>query len=404
MDDEDILLEGKMTIEGPFLEKLWAAFQISKFRRVVPRYETLGTHHDLLVTNTENSTVYECTGQAEMTEKKIHKFVNDVQQLQDRLEKAGEPPLKEAILVSTTLRSGWANGVKQTFERAKRQMEETYQINLNKLEDYDVLYELIFSGVLGLRLIDNRIIFAGPEDYCLRYDSGKNSFIKGFANINLNRFRELPHSFLPSHYWEQRYRELFEEAMKPQLEWVREPPWVYTSQYGIKWAKPSDVKKLYQTKYEKWPRVYTLLSEDHGFIQDWRSRRRHDYYSVHVFDCSEIVTRDKVSEQKGYTIDLFWKLKEANEYLKSEKAGLHLYFTSGSFSPLAWAESKESTAKEISIHEVKQGEDMLRDLLNDGFLGFSFTEQNLITLASPPIKSIRWTPQGLEKPKMDESP
>lgn len=68
----------------------------------------------------------------------------------------------------------------------------------------ELIKELIKYGVFGLKLVKGKVHFAGPEDYAIRYNprdrSSKMSF-GPFSPIKSLRFRELPHSFLPSYYW-----------------------------------------------------------------------------------------------------------------------------------------------------------------------------------------------------------
>ncbi|MCP8321128.1 MAG: hypothetical protein H3Z52_09350 [archaeon] len=99
---EIIMLKDSISLEGPFLEMIWAAYQMMNGRKVVPRYETLGTHHDVLVQSYDHSILYECTGQSPMTQEKINRLRNDAFDLADRIGKMGEPPLKEVLLVSSS--------------------------------------------------------------------------------------------------------------------------------------------------------------------------------------------------------------------------------------------------------------------------------------------------------------
>ena len=65
-----IQLEGALLLEGPFLEQIMAAYLLRSGDNVLPRIETRGILHDILVKTYNGYIVYECTGQREITEKK----------------------------------------------------------------------------------------------------------------------------------------------------------------------------------------------------------------------------------------------------------------------------------------------------------------------------------------------
>ena len=127
-EERKIVLDGFITLEGRFLEKLWAAYLMSKGERVCERCESGGYHHDVL-TQTYYSTLYECTGQKHMTSDKINKLVNDAAQIKDALLKEGEPPLKKVKLVSCLNRDSWSDEAKKTFDLAEKSLN---RLELNK--------------------------------------------------------------------------------------------------------------------------------------------------------------------------------------------------------------------------------------------------------------------------------
>ena len=396
---QPIILRDGITLEGPLLEHLWGALQVHQHATVVPRYETLGSHHDILVTAGDHSIMYETTGQSQMSVEKVDRLSNDALQLSDRLQRAGEPPLKEVFLVSTTLRSSWPDAARRSFETHRRHLERTVQIKLVSLEAYDVLLPLVESGVLGIRLIDNRVVFAGPEDHAIRYQASSKQFTFGLPTLDQARFRELPHSFLPSHYWEQRYQALFRERMEKELEgapaWIR---WSYPYQFGLKWERSESLRQLWEKWYAALSRSYIMHSESNVFVAESRARSGNRSYGVHIFDISEHMERDKVSELKGLAHRAFWQLTDAQEYLKTERAGVFVYSASDTWSPLAWAEAAETYGKEFYPGKPRRGTDVLLHLLNQCGLGLTFSRDNLVTLAGPPTPAIRLSPQGLQKP------
>ncbi|MCP8315298.1 MAG: hypothetical protein H3Z51_00350, partial [archaeon] len=286
--------------------------------------------------------------------------------------------------------------VRATFENAKKDLDKSKGIKLSSIEDYDLLHELILSGVLGIRLIDNKLYFIGPDDYGIRYDKEKKEFVKGFSKLNMQQFYEIPHSFLPSHYWEQRYRKLIEETMLGKLE--GEPLWSYEWQYGVSWEKVDHLRLL----YEKFPyfRAEPTLVDKAGFVlHQWS--RKNSWWDVYVFEVSQFVSRDTISSLKGYAMELIRKIRDSKDYLEKEKFFINIYSASESWSPLAWAEAHTIAREDIWSINVKRGNDILLELLNRGLLGFIFREKNQITLAGPDIPAIRKSesaPEGLEKP------
>lgn len=398
--DTDIKLVNSISLEGPFLEKVWAAYQLMNYREVVPRYETLGTHHDVLVKLSSHHILYECTGQYPMTRDKINRLRNDAFDLADRLTRLNEPPLKEVVLVSSCLRNAWSEDVRGTFENARKDLEKSKGIKLYSIEDYDLLYELIRSGVLGLRLIDNRIYFIGPDDYGIRFDREKKEFIKDFSKLDMQRFYQIPHSFLPSHYWEQRYRKLIEESMEGKLEGT--PLWTYEWQYGVSFEGAKDFKNVHESIYRDGERFNSeaLLSDDKGYVRRWWSRR-YSYYEVHIFDVNQFVSRDVVSALKGYAMELMRKIRDSEDYLEGQKFTIYIYSASESWSPLAWAEAQSMAREDVEKVYVKRGNESLLELLNQGALGLAYREKNQITLVGPKQPAIRRntsTAEGLEKP------
>jgi hypothetical protein len=77
---------------------------------------------------------------------------------------------------------------------------------VHHIDGITALKQVIESGALGVRLVNDRICFAGPEEYAIRYDQSSGWFDIGFVKLDLYKFRRTPFSFLPSHYWEMYYQ------------------------------------------------------------------------------------------------------------------------------------------------------------------------------------------------------
>jgi len=112
---------------------------------------------------------YECTGQAEMTVEKIDKFRNDALRLKERLEKIEGKALKKCVLVAAVSEGSWSQRSREAFkEAAERLQGEGCEVEL--LEGVELLKQLTLSESLGFRLYLNKVYFAGPEDYTIRFD------------------------------------------------------------------------------------------------------------------------------------------------------------------------------------------------------------------------------------------
>jgi hypothetical protein len=100
-------MDGALRLEGVFLEKAFAAYAISKGLRVVPRPETEGKPHDVLLEQYNGFIHCECTGLAEITSSKVERFYYDTIELHDRLSKKYGKGVVEAWFVAATHGNSW---------------------------------------------------------------------------------------------------------------------------------------------------------------------------------------------------------------------------------------------------------------------------------------------------------
>ena len=409
-ENKKIILNGFNTLEGPFLEKIWAAYLLKIGKNVVERYETGGYHHDVLVKEYSQSILYECTGQKEMTEQKINKLRADTFKIAKEIEKMGEPPLKKVILVSATARNSWKPKVIETFNNARDDLRE-HGFELQKIEDNDILYCLVKEGILGFRLIQNRLYPVGPEDYGIRFDKERRIFVYDKCKINMTEFKRLPQSFLPSLYWGTYYRELVEECMDPS-EGKSYSFWETYSfgGFGITWKSTEDLAYLYNIYDRRHDREWTTeIYEGVGYIHEWKSRRRNYYYSARIFDTSPYITRDKIAEILGKLMEMVHSFRKNREYLKDKSFSYKIITSSEDWSPRAWWEARISAREDLWSSEIKRGTEVYLDLLNSGLIGITYlylydkynSEPNHIKFVGPNIPAIRLKGNELMKEEYD---
>lgn len=397
-NNKKIILDGFNTLEGPFLEKVWAAYLLKMGKNVVERYETGGYHHDVLVNEYSQSILYECTGQKEMSEEKINKLRADTFKIAKAIEKTGEPPLKKVVLISATARNSWKDRVRETFKNAEEDLKE-HGFVLEKIEDNDILYQLIYEGILGFRLIQNRLYPVGPEDYGIRFDKDKKMFVYDKCKLDMTRFRKLPQSFLPSLYWGTYYKDLLEECIDSS-EGKSFSFWETHSYggFGIKWKSTGDLAYIYNIYDRMHDREWTTeIYEDVGYIHEWKSRRRYYYYSARIFDTSAYITRDKIAEILGKLMEMVYSYRKGKEYLKDKRFSYMIITSSEDWSPRAWWEARISAREDLWASDIERGTEVYLKLLNNGLLGVTYlylydrynNEPNHIKFVGPGIPAIR---------------
>ena len=393
--DDQIGFEGALVLEGPLLEAVIAAYLLSKGCNVIRRVETGGVQHDILVERHDGYVFYECTGQREVTAGKVQKFLVDAYRLDEVLRKLEDKPLLKAVFVAAVAPDTWTEDAKHAMELAAKRIKEKLGAEVEVWEGLNLLRELISSGVLGLRLYRNRIYFAGPADYGIRVLEGE--FKMGLAPIGIGRFRELPHSFYPSYYWEMYYQNLLREAMEGK----DEPPsiWSYPYREGVRWRSVSDLAKAEASYVSSFDRRYVLESGDDYLVEERVSLRRNRYYSIHVFTNAEVVDSRTAASCLGRALLKIDELKEKREYLRGEYFSIRIHSSTSDWSSKAWGEASRIPSRlkeEVSTVHIERGEELVLRLLNRGVLGLGFKEKNIITIYGPGVKAIRRTPEGIK--------
>ncbi len=400
--ERTVYLAGSVSLEGPFLEKLWAAYQLAR-GQVVPRHYTgygaVMVRHDVLVLHDDlGATAFQCAGQPELTEARMNMFAENMVALARVLEQLEEPPLKEAVLVSSARPDSWSGPVRARFARLREVLRQRCSVRLTSIEGYDVLFKLLDSGVLGLRTIGKCAHLAGPEDEAIRYDGASRRFVYGPARLDSYAFRKLPHSFLPSHYWEQRYRRLMEAHVRRQREDGQEDEgWTYAPQAGVSFASADDLRFLYEQRVNGLRRGYTIGSFGDACVASYRLNADSHLYTVYVFNTEGAVREEAVRAMKGKASDVAARARQMKDYLHGGRFGLCLVAASEDWSPAAWAEAHLAEGEDFCEAAVEKGDDVLLGLLNDGLLSFAYKQgpdarANQFTLAGPDAPGVRLVP------------
>ena len=373
-EERKIVLDGFISLEGRFLEKVEAAYLMSQHVTVKERLETGGYHHDILASDYSTSTLYECTGQERMTAKKIEKLGRDAFLLKKAIEDEGEPALKKVILVAAVSRNSWDKEATEAFEIQQRDLEAN-GIGLEKVEDYDVLLPLLSEGILGFALIQNKLYPVGPEEYGIRFDKSKGKFGKGSASLDIDKFKRLPQSFLPSLYWGTFYSELQNQWAKEELEeplsFLRFWSAYSFGGFGIKFKSAENIRDLY--KKTRYVREHAFEEYKDNVLVGSGWSRKHIYPTAYGFKSCDYVDRSEVSELLGRIGSAVRTYRDKMDGW-SERFGVHLVTASEDWSPRAWWEARKTAREDIYISEVLRGSDLLMELLNDGILGFAFAD------------------------------
>jgi hypothetical protein len=394
-----IEFSGRLSLEGPLLESVFAAYLMSRGYKVVDRIETRGIQHDILVESYDGYVFYECTGQESITEQKVNRFLFDIFRLDEVLRESYGKGLVKAVFVVAVAEDGWMEDARKALEYVKSKVKERINCDVEVLSGMNLLRELISSGVLGIRLHKNRVYFAGPEDYGIRYLPSRREFCLSTAPINLDEFRKKPYSFLPSHYWDRYYQQLYREAMEEKKEeWSNQYDiFSYAFYEGLELKKVEDLVNLYK-KYEETLTNQIIIATGDRYLTIHSWSRKHDYYSLHIFSTDSIIDRSSAKAMIGLAPRLIDEAKGSRSM--TEPFSLHIYTLTEDWSTAAWNEVHEKMPEplkaDISYVGVIRGNDLLIPLLNKGILGFRFRRKNEITLVGPGVEAVRKSNEVIE--------
>ena len=376
------------------MESVVALHLMTTGYRIVPRRSSYGIHHDILVDAYDGYIFYECTGQAEITVEKIDRFRNDALKLKERLKKIEQRTLKKCVFVAAATEDSWSQKSREAFkETIERLKSEGCEVEL--LGGMELLKQLTLSGSLGLRLYLNKVYFAGPEDYAVRFDREHGEFRLMYPKILLESFRRTPFSALPSHYWEMFYQSKLIDVLKKEYEELLEPLWTYYGYPGLKWKSTRDLVTCYKEYLCSLPREYAseIEGEENWLFATWKSRRGNRYYELHAFSMDEIVDKKISGSLCGRADALIHKLKKGGQIPQEEKVGVYMHTFTDCWTAGGWDEfhEKMEAFEKEAILFTERGNEILVKLLNSGVLGIRFRGKNLITLSAPGTPAIRRT-------------
>jgi hypothetical protein len=397
-------MDGALRLEGAFLEKVFAAYAISKGLKVIPRPATEGKQHDVLLDQYNGYIHCECTGLAEITGSKVERFLNDTMELHDRLSRKHGRGVVEAWFIVASHENAWTAEAAEEFQKAKSLLKEKSNIETKIISSNQLLLELLKSGVLGIRLVRDRVFWASPEDMAIRYSPSQKCFVYDRCGEHvLNELRRTHFSLLPSFYWDSYYRTILEEAIKDKAEL---PLSVFSYPYpaeGLQWRSLTNLVDCYGEYLNSFSRTYVLEKGRDFILELHTSKRGHDYYTLHIFTLGEqrdsgarYVSSNLVSTLKGRAYIIIEDLKKTGKIPKDERVGIHIVSSTQYWTPQAWGEGPEipDVLKEELYIEHKPGNELLKDLLNIGILGFRFRERNQVTLVGPRVEAVRLSSAG----------
>lgn len=360
---------GYLTLEGPLLEMAYAALCISRGENVVPRYETLGVIHDVLVEEKEGYAFCECAGQPEITEEKLKLFEKEVLDLDKKLAEMGEKCVRSARFISMVGSGEWREESRDLLEEIRQKFADN-SIELVIENPKKTLYELISRSIIGLRIMDNKVFFVGPGEWAVRYDAKSSRFKFGESDIEFEKFRKMPQSFLPRDYWTRRYRESFVEYALSSMESIPEWfSWEYPNSFGIRWNSRDQIRKAIMASEEKSGRKIVEESDD-GFITLTQIKKM-NYYTASV-----VYHSDRIIKESGPEIERsFSKLIESaieNSTISLEGDILYrIYTDTVTFSPNFWSTVKDRVYDgHVEQPGMKRGDDVILETLNSGVIGF----------------------------------
>ena len=392
-----IEMQGALRLEGVFLEGIFSAYTISEGLQVVPRPETEGQQHDVLIERYDGFIHCECTGLAEITAKKIDRFCNDTMMLHTNLHRKYGKGLIEAWFVAATHDGAWTSDASEEFQKVKKLLKERLNIETYLISSNELLLKLLTAGILGVRLVKDRIYWASPEDVAIRYNQAEKAFVYDRCDRRLlDKFAETHFSLLPSYYWDSYYRTIFEEAVKDKMELPLSVFYYYDSE-GLRWGSIDDLINCYATYINTFRRGYVLEKGKDFILGLYESRRKNKYYSLYIFTLGDkstgttYISSTLLSELKGRAYILVEELKTAGKIPKEESVSISIVSPTQHWSPQAWGmvpEVPEILKEEIRAYRMT-GNELLRSLLNTGVLGFRFRSKNEVTLVGPGIEAIR---------------
>ena len=377
-------LDGTLTVEGPLLEMAYAALCVTRGEEVVPRQETLGVYHDIFIRGNKGHVFCECDGQGEISEEKIILFRDEVLKLNSLMLKEGQLPVTEARFVVMLPRREWGDNANELMESARDSLSEQ-GIKLTIVEPKRLLYDLISSSVLGFILIDNHIIFVGPGHWAIRYNPSVSKFMFGESSIDLEKFRQLPQSFMARDYWNERHKDVYAEYTTIYREGLPEWfSWKFPEKFGIRWSSPEQMAKALLKAYSRNGRVI-VHTDDRGFVS-LRKLKKNSYYAANLVYQNEIIGSEDAVNIDADLSRLIEDFRNSGNMAEDLDFYFRLFTDTITFSHRYWTKAKfKSHNGEVSYTEIHRGEDVLMETLNSGDLGLKLNRNKVkFTLEESP--------------------
>ncbi len=372
---------GHLTIEGWLLEMAYSALCIAREETVVPRYETLGIIHDILLDSGEGYVFCECVGEDGISIEKLDFLEHSVLTLNSRLaDFKNEKPVKEARLVTVSDPEDWGSEQKERLEGIKANFGEA-GISLTIEASKKLLYEMISRSILGFGMIDNKIFFAGPNERAIRYDRASSRFGYNETPIDFRAFRKLPQSFLPRDYWSQRYRDVFEETATSEHEKIPEWfQWEFPESFGITWASSRQLKEAVMDVSIK-KGAETVYDNVPGFLSLRKLLNKTGYYTANIVHCGSQMHRNEGRKIRDELATLIRMAKAHSKVSPEAEAYLRIFTDTTTFSPDYWSTLGYSSYNgRIVYPEIMRGDEVLTEALNNATLGIKLTG-NKVTLS-----------------------
>ena len=166
---------------------------------------------------------------------------------------------------------------------------------------------------------------------------------------------------------------------------------------GLKWPSLDSLVNLYAEYLNSINRTYPKIMEEAGLkyvFETHESRRGNYYYTLHLFSLAEVVDKQNTSSLRGIADHIATKMKDQIDYLKDERIYVAFHSASDVWTLNAWSEIHKPIPEHLKnvigeeIH-VERGNELLKNMLNRGILGFSFRSKNQITLRGPGVEAVR---------------
>lgn len=372
-------LKGSLTLEGPLLEMAYAALCVSKGENVVPRLETLGVYHDVFIRNERGHVFCECDGESDVSDRKVLLFRDEVLHLNSLLKAEDQPLVYEARLIVMLPQKDWTPEAVNALAAVKEEFSRN-RIELKVIEPRRLLYDLIASSILGFVFVDSHILVVGPGHWAIRYHPSVSRFKYGESSIELDKFRQLPQSFLARDYWNERHKDIYKEysdiSQENLPEWFS---WKFPERFGIRWGDAKQIARTILKAYSRNGRII-VHTDDYGFIS-LRKLKKNSYYTANIVYHGDIVGREEAVLLDRELSRLVTDFKNSGSMDSDLEIYFRIFADTITFSHMYWTKAKFKTPHgEVSYTEIHRGDDLLMEVLNSGDLGMKL-EGNQIMLS-----------------------